>query len=167
MNALAAAACAYAVGCDREAIKVGLETVPVVPGRLIKKTGLRGATIIDDTYNANPNSVAVAIDLLSGLQGRRILVLGDMGELGAHAENYHRQIGEKAKQAGIDVCYTVGQLSQAVTQEFSGAARHFADKQSLINELQQQIDAQTVCLIKGSRSAKMEEVVAALVAINQ
>lgn len=162
MNALAASACCFAVGIDLLAIKAGLEKAPDVPGRLISQRGLRGATIIDDTYNANPASVKAAIDVLSQLPGKRILVLGDMGELGDEAVHYHRQVGEVAKQFAIDACYTVGELSQAVGDGFKGPGEHFTDKQSLITTLQQQIDGDTVCLIKGSRSAKMEDIVAAL-----
>ena len=116
--------------------------------------------VIDDSYNANPSSVCAAIDILAGFAGRKVLVLGDIGELGQWAEEGHRQVGGYA--AGkVDALYAVGPLMAYAVEEFGPAGRHFNDQASLIAALQSE-QGDTTLLIKGSRSAAMEKVVAAL-----
>src|SRR3990167_3819924 len=159
-NALAAAAAAQALGLAPAAIKAGLESLQPVKGRAVAQIAANGLRVIDDSYNANPASVCAAIDILTGFPGRRVLVLGDIGELGEWAEQGHRQVGSYA--AGkVDALYAVGPLTAYAVAEFGAAARHFADQAGLIAALQGE-RGDTTLLIKGSRSAAMEKVVAAL-----
>ena len=159
-NALAAAAAALAVGVAVSAIKVGLEALQPVKGRTVSQLANNGLRVIDDSYNANPTSVCAAIDILAGFAGRRVLVLGDIGELGEWAEQGHRQVGQHAI-GKVDALYAVGPLMAHAVAEFGAAGRHFSDQASLIAALQGERGDTTV-LIKGSRSAAMEKVVAAL-----
>jgi UDP-N-acetylmuramoyl-tripeptide--D-alanyl-D-alanine ligase len=165
LNALAAAAAAQQVGASLNAIKIGLEKMSIVPGRLAIVKTKSGASIIDDTYNANPSSVAVALQLLAHYPGRHIFVMGDMGELGEHAEYYHRQIGELAKALRIESVYTCGELTVLTTQAFGSSGKHFAHQEDLIQALKPLLQKGVTLLIKGSRSAQMEKVVAALVRV--
>ncbi len=162
MNALAAAAVAVAVGVSLADIQRGLESAGTVDKRLVARVGMNGVHLIDDTYNANPVAMEMALKVLSGYQGEKIFVVGDMGELGANAEIYHRELGKKAKQYGIDRLYAVGQLSRATVEGFGEQAQHFVDQPALIAALQKELRPQVNILVKGSRSAKMENVVAAL-----
>jgi UDP-N-acetylmuramoyl-tripeptide--D-alanyl-D-alanine ligase len=163
-NALAASAAALVLGIAPAAIKAGLERLQPVKGRAVAQIAANGLRVIDDSYNANPTSVCAAIDILAGFPGRRVLVLGDIGELGAWAEQGHRQVGSYA--AGkVDALYAVGPLMVHAVAEFGAAARHFSDQASLIAALlleQSTEQGDTTLLIKGSRSAAMEKVVAAL-----
>jgi UDP-N-acetylmuramoyl-tripeptide--D-alanyl-D-alanine ligase len=163
-NALAASAAALVLGIAPAAIKAGLERLQPVKGRAVAQIAASGLRVIDDSYNANPTSVCAAIDILAGFPGRRVLVLGDIGELGAWAEQGHRQVGSYA--AGkVDALYAVGPLMVHAVAEFGAAARHFSDQASLIAALlleQSTEQGDTTLLIKGSRSAAMEKVVAAL-----
>jgi UDP-N-acetylmuramoyl-tripeptide--D-alanyl-D-alanine ligase len=162
-NALAAAAVALALGIAPTAIQAGLATLTPVAGRLCPlHCGPVG--LIDDTYNANPDSLAAAIQVLVGLEGRRWLILGDLGELGAEAAVLHREVGESARAAGVDRLFSVGTLSAAATVGFGEGARHFAEQASLIRALQSELAAGDRVLVKGSRSARMEKIVAALCA---
>ena len=164
-NALAAAACALAAGCPLEAIARGLEAFVPVKGRSQVKSFERGGhrvTLIDDTYNANPDSVRAAIDVLHGLPGPRWLVLGDMGEVGDQGQAFHREVGAYAKERGIDTLWTVGDASRDASLAFSGA-RHFASVAALIDSLPQAPDCRAV-VVKGSRFMKTEQVVVALLA---
>lgn len=158
-NALAAATCALAVGVDLHAIKHGLETVQAVAGRMQVKTGVAGACVIDDTYNANPASVRAAIDALAGMEGKKILVLGSMAELGEFSVSLHDEIGAYADQRGIDVLLATGEATQDCVKSFGEAARWFADKTSLIQACIDAATSETIFLVKGSRSATMENVV--------
>ena len=158
-NALAAAAAATAIGVSLDNIQQGLSQVPSVNGRLRLIKSLAGGRLIDDTYNANPASVTAAINFLSQFPGKKILVLGDMGELGDNAAHYHFEIGEVAKHSGIDLLYTCGTLSYEATKAFGSGAQHFASHLELINALTPQLTDNVNCLVKGSRSAKMEVVV--------
>lgn len=162
MNALAAAAATSQVGIELAQIKSGLEQAEAVPGRVIVHKTKRGTTIIDDSYNANPSSVAVALKLLAHSIGRRIFVMGDMGELGAAAVDYHRQIGDLAKALTIDDVYTCGDLSQETAKAFGPKGKHYTNHQALILALKPCLQDNVTILIKGSRSAQMEKVVAAL-----
>lgn len=163
-NALAAAAAALALGIEPVAIKAGLENLQPVKGRAVAQIAPNGLRVIDDSYNANPTSVCAAIDILAGFPGRRVLVLGDIGELGAWAEQGHRQVGSYAL-GKVDAVYAVGPLMAFAIEEFGAQGRHFADQASLIDALlaeQGREQGDTTLLIKGSRSAAMEKVVAAL-----
>lgn len=166
-NALAAAACAYAVGVDIEAIKAGLQSSEAVAGRMQVKSGLRGATVIDDSYNANPDSAKAAVDSLVRCAGKKILVLGDMGELGVDAEQFHRDLGAYARTAGVDSLITVGKLTRLSSDAFGDQARHFDDCEQAISLLHSVVDGASVVLVKGSRSARMERVVSALTIVGE
>lgn len=159
MNALAAAASTHEAGLSLSQIASGLETVQPVKGRLHLFKTRMGGRLIDDTYNANPNSVRVAIDFLSQFPGKKILVLGDMGELGENASEYHYEIGQFAKKKGIHALYTCGKLSLEASKAFGENAQHFPSQSDLIPALQLQLGPDVSCLIKGSRSAKMETIV--------
>jgi UDP-N-acetylmuramoyl-tripeptide--D-alanyl-D-alanine ligase len=158
-NALAAAAAAVALGVANEAIAAGLAGFAGVKGRLQRKPGLHGATLIDDTYNANPGSVRAAIAVLAAAPGKRLLVLGDMGELGPEAEALHRQIGETAKQAGVDMLFALGDLSRFAAGSFGAGGRHFERIQELLAEVENLLEPDVTVLVKGSRFMQMERVV--------
>lgn len=162
MNALAAAAAALAVGVALDTVKRGLESLQAVKGRLYPKLGTHGGLVIDDTYNANPSSTAAAVAVLAGMQGRKVLVLGDMGELGANGAMLHAGIGQQAAQAGIDALYTLGALSANASAAFGHAASAFSELDALLGALQVELQPGTTLLVKGSRSARMERVVDAL-----
>jgi UDP-N-acetylmuramoyl-tripeptide--D-alanyl-D-alanine ligase len=161
-NALAACACTYAMGAKLKDMKVGLEAYDAVPGRMQLVTGHRGSRVIDDTYNANPGAVRAAIDVLVGFSGQTSLVLGDMGELGENEKTLHAELGTYAKQAGVNRLLTVGVLSKEASESFGAEAYHFEDKQSAINFLSGELQSADVVLVKGSRSARMEELVQAI-----
>lgn len=164
-NALAAAAAAHALDVPLPGIVAGLNGVQPVKGRTVAQLAKNGLRVIDDTYNANPTSVAAATDILAGFSGRRVLVLGDIGELGDWAEQGHRDVGAYA--AGkVDALYAVGPLMAHAVQAFGQDARHFATQADLIEALGAEQEKNTTILIKGSRSAAMENVVAALCAIS-
>ncbi len=162
-NAVAAAAAAMALGLSADAIRLGLENFQGVPGRLQSKFSARGALVIDDTYNANPDSVAAAIAVLAARPGRRILVLGDLGELGDEAPELHAEVGRVALAAGIDDCLTVGELTRETCRAFGPHARHFESATALVNTLHPQLNADATVLVKGSRFMQMERVVEGLV----
>jgi UDP-N-acetylmuramoyl-tripeptide--D-alanyl-D-alanine ligase len=162
LNAIAAAAATNNVGASLTAIKTGLEKMQAVNGRLVVKQGYAGARIFDDTYNANPFSVQAALQVLANYKGERVFVFGDMGELGERAEQYHSEIGRLAKELGIDHLYAWGKLSQATVKAFGKGGYHFADKAKLSEAVKGVLKADMTVLVKGSRSARMEQVVAAL-----
>ncbi|HTM64326.1 MAG TPA: UDP-N-acetylmuramoyl-tripeptide--D-alanyl-D-alanine ligase [Gammaproteobacteria bacterium] len=162
-NALAAAAACLAVGIDIQAVKSGLETIAPAPGRLIMHTLANGVKIIDDTYNANPTSLQAAVETLSAFAGKKILVLGDMRELGDDAKNIHQHAGEKIRSAGIDYLFTFGDLSENTSHAFGEGAYHFSEQEKLVNALKPFLFNTTTILVKGSRSMKMERVIAGLV----
>jgi UDP-N-acetylmuramoyl-tripeptide--D-alanyl-D-alanine ligase len=161
-NALAAAAVALALDVPLDTIVAGLEQVSGVAGRLRREVTAGGWTLIDDSYNANPSSMAAAIDTLLLAGGERWLVLGDMAELGTDARALHAGIGERARMRGIDRLFAVGPLGAATVEAFGAGGEHFDDKAALIVALQAQLHAGVTCLVKGSRSAGMEQVVASL-----
>jgi UDP-N-acetylmuramoyl-tripeptide--D-alanyl-D-alanine ligase len=164
MNALAAIAAAQAVGTPLNAIRVGLERMQPVPGRLQLKSGLNGSRIIDDTYNANPASLAAAIQVLAGFPGKRILVLGDMGELGEDTITLHAEAGRAAKAGSIDVLYTAGAMAKTAAQAFGKGAHQFEDQTAAIAALQSELSPNVTVLLKGSRLSHMERIADALVA---
>ncbi|MGE9761482.1 UDP-N-acetylmuramoyl-tripeptide--D-alanyl-D-alanine ligase [Pseudomonas sp. PDM20] len=159
-NALAAAAAAHALGVPLVGIVSGLQNLQPVKGRAVAQLATNGMRVIDDSYNANPASICAAIDILAGFSGRTVLVLGDMGELGAWAESSHREVGTYAI-GKVTSLYAVGPLMSHAVQAFGSAGRHFADQASLISALADEASTTTI-LIKGSRSAAMDKVVAAL-----
>lgn len=159
-NALAAAAAAHALGVSLVGIKAGLESLQPVKGRAAAQLASNGARVIDDTYNANPISMCAAVDILAGFSGRTVLVLGDMGELGEWAEQGHRDVGAYAADK-IDALYAVGPLMAHAVAAFGPQGQHFADQASLIAAVLHE-PAGCSILIKGSRSAAMENVVVAL-----
>lgn len=163
-NALAASACAHLAGASLQHIQRGLAAFSPVAGRMSRHLGYRGARIIDDSYNANPGAVRVAIDVLVAQPGTGILVLGDMGELGENAAALHAHIGTYAKEQGLKQLFTLGELSRHASKAFSAGAEHFEDLASLLTRLKEIADEHTVFLIKGSRSAKTDLIVAALCA---
>jgi UDP-N-acetylmuramoyl-tripeptide--D-alanyl-D-alanine ligase len=163
MNALAATAACLAMGVKLSAIQAGLKNVKAVPGRSQLKSGRGGATLIDDTYNANPASLQAALNVLSACKGRRILVMGDMAELGEESQALHEQIGRQAAQSGIDGLYATGEFSRSAVQSFGKNGHHFNTQEDLISALQSLLGPDVTLLIKGSRSARMEQVVAALI----
>ncbi len=162
-NALAAAAGACALGVPLATIKVGLESFEGVAGRLQTYLGHNSATIIDDTYNANPDSVKAAIADLAKFPPPRILVLGEMGELGASAIEMHDDVGTVARDAGIDSFCATGELMQGAVRAFGKGGEHFQEIDLLVNAIKPRLTADTHVLVKGSRFMKMERVVAQLV----
>ena len=165
-NALVALGAALAVGCDGLAAAQALAQLKPVPGRMNVLSLNPQLRVIDDSYNANVGSVKAAIDVLAQAPGLRILVLGDMGELGTEARQYHQQVGEHAHQRGIDYLFTLGVLSQSASDVLGRpAGQHFSQFELLLEQLiatvQQALGAVTI-VVKGSRSARMERVVAAL-----
>jgi len=158
-NALAASAAAVALNVPLETIAAALEKFSGVAGRLQRKAARHGATLIDDTYNANPASVRAAIGVLAQAGGRRVLVLGDMGELGDNAAAFHAGIGSEARRAGIERLYALGELSRNAVDAFGSGAQHFERIEDLQRELEGELDADTTVLVKGSRFMKMERVV--------
>jgi len=160
-NALAAAAAAHAVGLSLNGIAAGLNAVQPVKGRTVAQIAPNGVRVIDDSYNANPTSMCAAIDILAGFSGRTVLVLGDIGELGQWAEEGHRQVGDYAR-GKVDALYAVGTNMIHAVQAFGADGRHFATQAELIEAVRAETASNTTILIKGSRSAAMENVVAAL-----
>jgi len=163
-NALAATTAAIALNVPLDTIAEGLKKFGGVAGRLQRKAAKRGAVLIDDTYNANPASMRAAIDVLAQVGGKRIFVLGDMGELGEGAAAFHAEIGGEAKRAGIEKLYALGKLSRNAVREFGEGARHFERIEDLLAELDKELDADVTVLVKGSRFMRMERVVQACMA---
>ncbi|TQV79421.1 UDP-N-acetylmuramoyl-tripeptide--D-alanyl-D-alanine ligase [Exilibacterium tricleocarpae] len=161
-NALAAAACSFAVGAELADIRAGLESFQNIAGRMQVTAGIAGSLIIDDSYNANPSSVRAAIDTLVARSGETVLVLGDMAELGDEAREQHHQIGAYARSRGAARLVTVGQLSQAASAAFGAGAEHFATHEAAVAHLRPLLHGDMVLLVKGSFSSRMGTVVRAL-----
>lgn len=161
-NALAAAAGAMAVGAGLADVKVGLEQAVPVSGRLITCRGRRGAVVIDDSYNANPESLQAAVDVLCQCDGQKILVMGDMAELGDESLAAHQKSGRYAREHGVDLLLTVGNLSAHAAREFGARACAYENREALILALQHLLNTETTVLVKGSRSSRMEDVVRAI-----
>jgi UDP-N-acetylmuramoyl-tripeptide--D-alanyl-D-alanine ligase len=161
-NALAATAATLAAGVALPAVVRGLEAFRPVAGRLVTRAARNGAVVIDDTYNANPDSVRAAIGVLAGMPGPKCLVLGDMGEVGAQGPAFHDEIGAYARAQGIDRLLAVGVLAAATVAAFGAGALHFSSVESLAQHAEATIDRGTTVLVKGSRFMRMERVVAAL-----
>jgi UDP-N-acetylmuramoyl-tripeptide--D-alanyl-D-alanine ligase len=161
-NALAATGAALAIGVPLTAIVDGLAAFHPVAGRLVTVRTAAGVTVIDDTYNANPDSVRAAIDVLAAHAPPRWLVLGDMGEVGVQGASFHREVGAYARTAGIERLLTLGTLTAESAAAYGTPARHFAAIDALIEHVVATAAAGTTVLIKGSRVMRMERVVAAL-----
>jgi len=161
-NALAAAAVAYVLGVPAADIARALAAIEAQAGRMQRRTGAGGALILDDTYNANPGSVRAAIDTLAGFRGTRVLVIGNMAELGADAALLHHGVGVHARECGIDHLFVTGPHATEVARGFDKGAGVYAERESLARALATFDVPGNVILVKGSRSAGMEAVVAAL-----
>jgi UDP-N-acetylmuramoyl-tripeptide--D-alanyl-D-alanine ligase len=159
---LAATAAALALDVPLDTICQGLESLQPVKGRLNPKPGKQGCRVIDDTYNANPSSTAAAVEVLAGLAGKKILVLGDMGELGQTGEQLHAAIGQQAVQAGIDELFTLGALSAHASAAFGETAQAHYELEPLLAALETRLQPGAQVLVKGSRAMRMERVVDAL-----
>ena len=166
-NALAATAAALAMGASLKSVEQGLTAFVGIKGRLQQKAGRHDARIIDDTYNANPASIKAAIDVLAAQPGRKLLVLGDMGELGEQAPQLHAEIGAYAAKAGLNGLYTLGELSRETTSAYGSNAHHYDTPEALVADLVERMTAATVVLVKGSRFMRMERVVALITAENK
>jgi UDP-N-acetylmuramoyl-tripeptide--D-alanyl-D-alanine ligase len=161
-NALAATAATLAAGVGLAAVVRGLEAFRPVAGRLVTRAARNGAVVIDDTYNANPDSVRAAIGVLAAMPGAKCLVLGDMGEVGAQGPAYHEEIGAYAREQGIDRLLASGVLAAATVAAFGEGALHFSSVELLAQHAEATIDRATTVLVKGSRFMRMERVVAVL-----
>jgi len=164
-NALAAAAAAHALGVSLPGIAAGLNAVQPVKGRTVAQITANGVRVIDDSYNANPTSMCAAIDILAGFSGRTVLVLGDIGELGQWAQEGHQLVGDYAR-GKVDALYAVGSNMTHAVRAFGAEGRHFATQAELIDAVSSESASDTTILIKGSRSAAMENVVAALCGVS-
>jgi UDP-N-acetylmuramoyl-tripeptide--D-alanyl-D-alanine ligase len=163
-NSLAALACALAAGVPLDAIAAGLAAFEPVKGRsraLALQLDGRALTLIDDSYNANPDSVRAAIEVLATLPAPRLLVLGDMGEVGDQGPQFHAEAGQLARSLGIETLFTLGQASDAAAISF-GKGQHFADIDSMQAAVRSVLPQTGSVLVKGSRFMKMERVVAAI-----
>ncbi len=161
-NALAATAAALAAGADLRAVVQGLEAFRPVAGRLVALQAASGAAVIDDSYNANPDSVQAAIAVLASAPAPRWLVLGDMGEVGSEGLRFHREAGTTARDAGIDRLLTAGTLAAEAASAFGAGAEHFASVDALADHVTREAGPGVTVLVKGSRFMRMERVVARL-----
>ncbi len=161
-NALAATAAALAIDIAPAAIAAGLAAFKPVAGRGVRTRSEAGAEIIDDSYNANPDSVRAAIDLLADAPSPRVLVLGDMGEVGSRGPEFHREIGAYAKGRGIDALLATGEAMREACAAFGAGAEHYGDIDALIGRARALAQPGATVLVKGSRFMRMERVVAAL-----
>lgn len=162
-NALAAAALCIEAGASHASVCDGLANVASVPGRLCPVPGVANSRLLDDSYNASPSSFAAAIEVLAAINTdahvRRILIMGDMAELGPKAASAHREVGRYAHERGIDELWTTGACSELASQAFGAGGQHFDDREALVEFAMARLDENSVVLIKGSRSAGMDYVV--------
>jgi UDP-N-acetylmuramoyl-tripeptide--D-alanyl-D-alanine ligase len=163
-NALAAVAAASVLGIPAERIVAGLGEYRGVAGRLQRRRLASGDVLIDDTYNANPESAQAALSVLGASAGRKILVLGDMGELGDAAASMHAELGGFARRAGVDHLLALGTLSAEAVRTFGAGGAHFTELDDLLEALRRHLDGSTTVLVKGSRFMRMERVTSALAA---
>ena len=160
-NALAAAACALAAGIEPATIARGLARFRPAAGRLVRLRAASGATLIDDSYNANPDSVRAAIDVLAALPAPRMLVLGDMAEVGDQGPRFHREVGDYARERDVAVL-ALGPATRETVAACGATAEHFDAIEPLVDRLRERAVPPATVLVKGSRSMRMERVVAAL-----
>ena len=161
-NALAAATACLAAGVSLPAVQAGLSAFRALKGRLQRRAAVRGAVLLDDTYNANPDSVRAAIDVLAATIGRSVLVLGDMGEIGEMSAQFHDEIGGYAKSQGIDRLFTLGDASALAAHNFGSGGEHHGSVDKLIEAVLAELGPETTVLVKGSRFTRMERVADAL-----
>lgn len=165
MNALAATAGAVALGIGADEIRAGLESISPVPGRLQRVPGRHGATLVDDTYNANPLSLKAGLEALSLEPGSRWLVLGDMKELGPQAADMHREAGQAARNFGCQRLYTFGDLAASAAEGFGSGAESYGEIEALCAALDAALEdapGRVTVLVKGSRAMRLERVIAYL-----
>jgi len=162
LNALAAAAACLSAGVPFEAVTAGLSGCDGVRGRLQRRMGPQGALLLDDTYNANPDSVRAGIDVLVRMPGRTIFVFGDMGEVGETSAQAHAEVGAYAKDKGVDCLCTLGTMSENAASRFGVGSWHFSSVETLVETLAPSLNAGDAVLVKGSRFMRMERVVEAL-----
>lgn len=163
-NSLAAVACAYAASVPSTFIVEGLETFRPVAGRSNAQTIYwrdKEIVLIDDTYNANPDSMKAAVDVLAGLDGPHLMIIGDMGEVGEHGVRFHAEVGEYVQIKKIENLFTIGELAKEATKHCVGG-RHFDDVESLNIAAMNQLTQVKSILVKGSRFMKMERVIMAI-----
>ncbi len=163
INALAAAASCSSVGISLQQIKQGLENLKPVTGRLQPLVGERGNLVIDDTYNANPSSLKAALDVLIQCNGKPWVVLGALGEMGVNSANIHKELGELIKSMNVVRLLTIGSDAESTSRKFGVGATFFRSQEQLIKILKQELKGDETILVKGSRSQKMEHIVAELV----
>jgi UDP-N-acetylmuramoyl-tripeptide--D-alanyl-D-alanine ligase len=163
-NAMAACAAAYAMEIPLHAMQSGLAAFAGVPGRLQRRRGAFGGTVIDDSYNANPESMQAALRVLAEEPGRKVFVMGDMGELGERADAMHAEVGRFAKESGIDALMALGEGSAHAVQAFGKGGMHFRDLDALNKAASRESAAGATILVKGSRFMQMERIADALAA---
>lgn len=161
-NAIAAAAAAIAAGVSLQSIKLGLENVAPFPQRMTKKIGKNSVTIIDDSYSANPRSMEAAMQILALSSGTKVMVIADMGELGAKSEEFHRQLGAQAKAMGVDYLFAIGNLTKLTVEVFGDKATFFGERSELIAVLEKFAHKDVTILVKGSNVNRLWEIVATL-----
>jgi len=161
-NALAAAAAALAAGVSLAAVQAGLNAFRGLKGRLQQRSALQGAVLLDDTYNANPDSVRAGIDVLAATVGKKMLVLGDMGEIGEMSAQFHDEIGGYAKSQGVDRLFALGDASVLAARNFGSGGEHYSSIEQLLAALIAELTAETTVLVKGSRFMCMERVANAI-----
>ncbi len=159
LNALGTAAVSHALKIGAEDIASGLANYQGSKGRLQSKTAFNGAKVFDDTYNANPDSMKAAVDVLAETGAETLLVLGDMGEIGSDGPERHQEIGAYAREKGIQSLYTLGEQMQLASEAFGESSKHFADVAALIATLRTDLTPTATVLVKGSRFMRMERVV--------
>lgn len=162
MNAVTAATASLASGASLGDIRKGLQKLKAIAGRLEIKTGINGARILDDTYNANPDSVGAGLEVLRDANGEKVLVLGDMAELGEAAEEIHRRVGELARRVGVNRLFAVGKMSRHAAAAFGKGGRHFTGHEEVADALLDVLHGDMTVLVKGSRDMHMEKVVAGI-----
>lgn len=162
-NILAACACSYALNIPGNVIKKGIELIKPYTGRLEIINGLGGSVVINDSYNSNPTSMKEAVDVLRSMQGKKILIIGDMAELGDDTNKYHQELGDYIKEAQIDFTLAVGRHTKITMQQLDKNAFWFDTKDNLLEKLLKIIDSKSIILVKGSRFMKMEEVVSKII----
>lgn len=165
-NAVAASAACLAAGVSLAAVAEGLAGFAGTRARLQRREGPGGALILDDSYNANPDSVRAGIDVLAAMPGHTWLVLGDMGEVGESSAQVHDEIGGYAKSKGVDGLFALGEMSAVAARNFGEGGRHFASPEALVKALAPRLDADSVVLVKGSRFMRMERVANMLAAMH-
>ena len=165
-NALGAATVALAAGVPLGSVSKGLQIFSGIKGRLQRRYGRNGCVVLDDTYNANPDSVSAGIDVLAATVGRKILVLGDMGEIGDMTGQFHDEVGGYAKSQGLDRLLAFGESSVLAAHNFGAGGQHFKKIEDLIASLCAELTPDTIVLVKGSRFMRMERVVEAVTAVD-